>query len=282
MATHWIDTREGLETAVAHLLSHTTLALDLEGVALSRHGEVSVLQAATGRHGDVYIFDITTLGPEGFEGALSLRTLLECPTITKLFWDLRSDLNALHFIYKVLPTNVLDLQVMECAHRILTGKGGGKVSGLKFILDKTDHAGLSEEERASVKANKESAHTMFNPDHGGSYALWKVRPLNPTLLSYCTDGKFFFSILDTFQEVCSGLAMEAVARATQRRVDLAQREEFDQVKANKDLAVEIDKQLKKDVYRLVPPGVGGGSGSGGGGGGGGGGGYRGRGWGQHR
>ena len=105
--------------------------MDLEGVNLSRHGEICVLQITTGRLSPVYLFDICSLR-EAFAArdASSLKHLLEDAGIAKLMFDCRSDGNALFFLHNVRLQNVVDLQLLDVAHRKLMGIFCERINGL--------------------------------------------------------------------------------------------------------------------------------------------------------
>ena len=274
---HWVDTPAGCAAACAALRqraaeTNDALAVDLEGVSLSRHGEICVVQIATARRDAVFAFDICVLGGAAFAGPAGLRGLLEDENLTKVFWDCRSDAIALFFLFGVRPANVLDLQLLEVAHRFATAPAGAPrpaaVAGLAALIAKSPHARLSAAQQQRLRATKAEALRLFSPAMGGSYAVWKERPLRPTLREYCTDASLFFPIRASLRASCAALdgaaPRAALAEATARRLALSCSEEFDAVRANKYLAVGIDARLYEDLRALGLARDDGGGGGGGG------------------
>jgi len=83
-----------------------TLYVDLEGVRLSRHGTISLVQILVPETGIVYLIDVLTLGAKAFSTSSSsthttLKTIFESTSITKYFFDVRNDSDALFSLYGV-------------------------------------------------------------------------------------------------------------------------------------------------------------------------------------
>ena len=66
----------------------TTIAIDLEGINLSRDGQVCIVQLKSNTSSTVWLLDITTLGQTAFDHedseGRSIRSLLESTTIKKV------------------------------------------------------------------------------------------------------------------------------------------------------------------------------------------------------
>ncbi len=148
---------------------------------------------------------------------ISLKAVLECEDITKLMWDARSDNNALLHLFGVRLAGVVDLQLLDVAWRLARGERPASVSGLGWILEKTDRAGLSPAESAEMAAVKRAAQALFLPENGGGYAIWTLRPLPATLLQYCTDARTFFTLRAAYADAERAHA-EALRAAVQRRL----------------------------------------------------------------
>jgi hypothetical protein len=137
--------------ALAAIAAAATVAVDTEGVRLSRSGQLTVLQVATASQ--VYVFDILALGPGAFAAEpaahdgtpLSLRRILEDVTITKLAWDVRRDSDALSHQFGVCLRGVLDVQLAAVALRRAAGAKVVTLPGLpqsvKHFMDKARAAG---------------------------------------------------------------------------------------------------------------------------------------------
>ncbi|EME27272.1 Exonuclease 3'-5' domain-containing protein 1 [Galdieria sulphuraria] len=93
------------------------IAVDCEGVNLSRDGKLCLLQVSTGTK--TFIFDVCALQKELF--LTGFKEILESERILKVFHDCRYDSDALWWLYGVRLRNVLDTQV---AFRILREQQG--------------------------------------------------------------------------------------------------------------------------------------------------------------
>jgi hypothetical protein len=136
--------------ALAAIAAASIIAIDTEGVRLSRTGQLTLLQVATASQ--VFIFDILALGPGAFaaepaaqagaEGAapLSLRRILEDEAWLKLAWDVRRDSDALLHQCGVTLKGVLDVQLAAVALRRAAGETVVALPGLpqtvRAVLDK--------------------------------------------------------------------------------------------------------------------------------------------------
>lgn len=89
------------------------LYLDLEGISLSRHGTISLITIFVQPFNKVYIVDIHTMQSVAFTTASStsttLKSILESPTIIKVFFDIRNDSDALHAHYGIHIQGVQDV-----------------------------------------------------------------------------------------------------------------------------------------------------------------------------
>ena len=125
---------EALDRALRACVSSDVLAVDLEGVSMSRVGPVTLLQVAA--RDRVFLFDAQALGTaELFERAVSvdetdendgpkartakktLRGVLEDGQITKLMFDCRVDSDALFHQHGVALRGVFDVQLADVASR---------------------------------------------------------------------------------------------------------------------------------------------------------------------
>lgn len=111
--TTLLDSLSCLET------SPPSLFVDLEGDNLSRHGMISILQLYIHPESHVYLIDVHKLGADVFDtpsaNGLTLRSALESPTISKVFFDVCNDSDALYGLFNVMLAGIHDLQLMELA-----------------------------------------------------------------------------------------------------------------------------------------------------------------------
>ena len=107
MKVTFVDSIHGVKALVDEVMSliHPVLAFDAEGISLSRNGDLVLLQmyidTDAGPH--TYVVDVWALKTEdafhtsGIEyPQTTLKSLLEDPSIPKLFWDCRMDSEALY------------------------------------------------------------------------------------------------------------------------------------------------------------------------------------------
>lgn len=197
-----VDTAAGISTLVDVLYGQPTtppsLYVDLEGVKLSRHGSISILQIYVRPLNQTYLVDVYILGETAFRtpGAAgrTLRDVLEDAEVPKVFFDVRRDSDALFSHFDVRLAGVVDVQLMEFATRpvplpddwldICEGLGSKTyLSGLAKCVEQD--SGQSPAERAAWTANKQRGRRLFEPELGGSYAVFNKRPLSEEVRHYC-------------------------------------------------------------------------------------------------
>jgi len=186
-----VDTPAAISTLVDSLdVQPTTppsLYIDLEGVKLSRHGSISILQVFVSPSRRTYLVDIHTLRDEAFStrgaNGRTLKEILESDAIPKVFFDVRNDSDALFAHFGVRLRGVEDVQLMENAARP-TGRRRF-VNGLERCIN-TD-AGLSLTQRTEWKSAKERGLRLFHPDYDGSYEVFNTRPMSIDIIRYCVN-----------------------------------------------------------------------------------------------
>lgn len=117
----FVDTEAKIARLVGRLqnlpTSPPSLYIDLEGVDLSRHGSISILQIHILPLEETYLVDIHSLQEKAFSKTASdkghnLLGILESPLIPKVFFDVRNDSDALFSHFNVKLAGVIDLQLM--------------------------------------------------------------------------------------------------------------------------------------------------------------------------
>ena len=171
------------------------LYIDLEGIRLSRNGSISIVTVYVLPRQHVYLVDVHALGTAAFDTAAAdsttFRTILESPRITKVFFDVRNDSDALHAHFGIKLQGIEDVQLMENASR----PAGRRrfLNGLDRCIDRDSDATLSQ--KRAWKAAKEKGLTMFHPEKGGSYEAFNARPLGEALETYCVNDVLFMPVL---------------------------------------------------------------------------------------
>eukprot|EP00668_Euglena_longa_P040919 GGOE01053852.1.p1 GENE.GGOE01053852.1~~GGOE01053852.1.p1 ORF type:complete len:312 (+),score=76.23 GGOE01053852.1:82-936(+) len=104
-----VDHDDEADTCRGELAAEDTLALDCEGVHLSRYGKLSLVQIGT-RGGRCFLFDVLNCTAESPIVQL-LACLLESPAITKIIHDCRMDSDALFHLLNIRLAGVHDTQL---------------------------------------------------------------------------------------------------------------------------------------------------------------------------
>ena len=180
-----------LVDAIAKLpTSLPSLYIDLEGVSLSRHGSVSILQVHVSPDNRTYLIDIHILGGKAFSTAgasgQTLKGILESSSIPNVFFDARNDSDALFSHFDINLAGVQDIQLMELA----TGTYNRRhVKGLAKCIERA--ISLTMSEREVWKESKEKGLDLFAPERGRSYEVFNARPLSEDILLYCIQDVHF-------------------------------------------------------------------------------------------
>ncbi|PKS06161.1 hypothetical protein jhhlp_007478 [Lomentospora prolificans] len=180
--------------------SQPALYIDLEGTKLSREGTISIVSIYVQPLKHVYLVDVHTLREAAFTtpGArlwsgrsLDLKAIFEAQDITKVFFDVRNDSDALYAHYGIRLRGVEDVQLMENACR----PDGRRrfLNGLDRCIDQDLH--VTRAEKTAWKSVKEKGLALFHPRKGGSYEVFNARPLDPNIERYCINDVVFLPIL---------------------------------------------------------------------------------------
>lgn len=167
---------ESLVDPLAHLQkSFGSIYIDLEGIDLSRHGYVSLIQILDPSCEQAFIVDIHILGMTAFDTTGSegnpLKDALEPKTIKKYLLNVRNDTDALYALFGVLLDGVVDVQLLELASR----KGmKHALCGLAKCIE--EEQALPSEAPLQWQNTKKEVVKKFDPKVGGTYEFFNVRP----------------------------------------------------------------------------------------------------------
>jgi len=226
LAYELVDTPVGIVTLVDTLIglptSPPSLYIDLEGINLSRHGSISILQIFVSPSSRTYLVDIHTLRNKAFstcgQGGCTLKEILESGVIPKVFFDVRNDSDALYSHFHINLAGIQDLQLMELATRTFPKRF---VNGLSKCIERD--APLVTSEREMWKAIKEKGVRLFAPEHGGTYEVFNERPLPQDIKLYCIQDVQFLPRLWSCYDTKLTTAWRArVHKASKDRVILSQ------------------------------------------------------------
>lgn len=167
-----------LKTCVEAMREADVVAVDCEGVMMSRTGPITVLQCAT--RDKIYLIDIQALGVQAFgaRGSGGVRDLLESREAPlKLMFDCRMDSDALFHQYDVRLENVMDVQILDLATRRSLGLMIDRVAGIAKCTDKH----LTEAETAVAADLKVRVRKLYAVEES---QLWAERPLTEDARRY--------------------------------------------------------------------------------------------------
>jgi len=166
--THVVTSVRACLKAMQEIMQYTVVAVDCEGVNLSKSGKLCLIQVATPKK--VYLFDILKGGEKMFAGR-GLCCLLENDQVVKVMHDCRRDSEALHYQFNVCLRGVWDSQV---AHTVLSQFKGFKTPypiGLNTLLRT-----FGCEENKFKDSVKFTMSAMKN--------FWEVRPMSRMMIDY--------------------------------------------------------------------------------------------------
>lgn len=200
--------------------------LDLEGVNLSRHGSVAIMQVLVPPARVVHLIDVHTLKELAFEtkGATgtTMKTLLESDKYPKVIFDVRNDSDALHYHFQINLRCVVDLQLLEYATR--SGRRRF-VNGLASCISK--EGGLILAEFPMFEQIKAAGQRLFAPEKGGKYEVFHERPLATAIIEYCVqDVMILPKLLLVYGRLLRNELATQVQAETLQRITLSQSKNF--------------------------------------------------------
>jgi exonuclease 3'-5' domain-containing protein 1 len=103
-------------------------------------------------------------------------------------FDCRADADALFHQFDVLPQNVIDVPVVYCKYLLqVDTEGLGDHTYLKSLANAIEYCSskvIPQGEKQMAACVKESGRNAFAPEKGGSFEVWKKRPLGQELADY--------------------------------------------------------------------------------------------------
>jgi hypothetical protein len=201
----WVDTIDGLRAFLPNLdklkRGVAELSCDCEGgkTELGRRGCVTFFAVTIISLNHSWVFDTHKLGRRVFEEQStrgnSLRCILQSADILQLWFDVRSDWNALFFLYNIAPGWIHDVQFIEVLCRYEDRRH------LKSLLNcMKDYGGkfLNEKNLSEWVQAKEKGKTYFQANGWGCL---EQRPLSPVAKKYVGgDTKFLGQLYNLLME----------------------------------------------------------------------------------
>ncbi|KAL4871476.1 hypothetical protein BDV12DRAFT_194241 [Aspergillus spectabilis] len=194
--------------------------VDLEGMKLSRHGSISIMQIFSLPRNEVYLIDVHTLGQEAFSypstSGKTLKGILEDENIQKAFFDVRNDSDALYTHFGIHLAGIQDIQLLELATR----SGSRRfINGLARCIE--HDAGLTWSEASMWKDIKDNGRRLFAPERGGSYDVFNKRPLSEAIIKYCAqDVRILPKLWEVYNAKLEWSWKEKIEVATRDRINV--------------------------------------------------------------
>ena len=152
-----------------------------------------------------------------------MRDVLEFTTIPKVFFDVRTDSDALFGLFGISLAGVFDLQVMEFGARTHHGRF---VNGLASCIDRS--LDLNAEQKEERKRIKEAGIKMVAPKHGGTFEVFNERPLNSDIVLYCVQDVLWLpKLFDTYASKLGKKRWNKVDKATKERLEKSWSAEYE-------------------------------------------------------
>ena len=210
-----------------------SLYLDLEGLRLSRHGSISIIQLFVLPEDHIFLVDVYVLKEAAFcisnRSGTNLRSMLESTQVPKVFFDVRNDSDALFAHFRISLGGVYDIQLLEVATRSYSKD---RVAGLSKCIEKD--AQLTPEASAVWKATKQNGLLRFAPELGGSYEVFNSRPMLQDIVDYCTqDVVYLPGLWEIYTQKISAKWMRKVQDKTCERILDSQKASYEPHSRNK-------------------------------------------------
>lgn len=231
MEVHIVDSENGVAALIDCLECLPTqppsLYLDIEGVRLSRHGSISIIQLLVLPQNYIFLIDVFLLKEAAFsttnDAGTSLRSILESAQVPKVFFDVRNDSDALFAHFQISLQAVHDVQLLELATYPYLRK---RVHGLGACIERD--AQLAPQDLAVWKATKHRGHLYFVPEHGGSYEVFNFRPMLQDIVDYCTQDVVYLPVLwEIYTQKLSAKWMKKVLRESRERIVASQKASYE-------------------------------------------------------
>jgi len=230
MTVHIVNTPNEVVSLLNDIENRPTnppsLYLDIEGVRLSRHGSISIIQLFNVPQNHVFLIDIFVLRQAAFDTpnrcGITLRSILESEIIPKVFFDLRNDSDALFAHFNIFLRGSHDVQLLKAA----TQPWAKRLAGLRQCVEYD--AQLPVDVLKDWQTVKAKGRKLFSAEDGGSYEVFNIRPLLQDVITYCAQDVVHLPILwSTYSDRLSKSWLKRVEAETAKRVTLSQAESYD-------------------------------------------------------
>ncbi|CAG8981233.1 hypothetical protein HYALB_00003831 [Hymenoscyphus albidus] len=237
----WVESEEDYKKFLTYLheIKRNVIELALDCVAsrgLSRRGNVTHLTISVQSLDHTWVLCHTKLPLNFFDIADEssgkiLRSILEDPEIQQLWFDVRSDSDALFGIYEIRLGHVIDVQLMEVAARYGLERMRSGLASLKECVSNRGHKFLSHTTCQEWLYNKRKGREFFQ-QYG--YEILEDDPLPSTAKEYTAGDTFIlFGLYKEYKKdnIFIGEALKVdlgalVKEYSEKRVEYSQDSEY--------------------------------------------------------
>lgn len=205
-----------------------SLFCGLEGSNVGRRGSVSIISLFVVPRNTAYLVDVRQLSSDAFtvtnDMKVSLRTILESPSVPKLFSDVRNSSDALFSLHHVSLSGAKDIQLMELAYR------PGPFSSKKYVAALAECVAqcsrLSNAQKREWERVEIGAAGLF--DHQKSRALPLMKEFEQYCVQHVTVLPKLHDMYDTkLRRPGETFWQVEVQHATKERIKLSQKPQYD-------------------------------------------------------
>lgn len=244
-----VDNEADLKESLSEIKScdpNALLAVDCEGVNLSREGELTIVTVATEEK--AYVFDVAVLKQAVFDKGL--REILEDKSREKLMFDCRQDADSLLHQFRVSVAGVLDVQLLEIIYRRENSAATVTAQSTRYYRRRSMRVNEVENiygfrrcielyiEDEDVLKTKDEVKKVLEKNK----ELWKRRPLLDNLLRYCAvDTLELFKLYNKLKSA-NGEELPRLRIASERYADMYRSKterSFDGYETNAFLPLDI-------------------------------------------
>lgn len=224
-----ISSEADLKLSLTSITTGSKLYIDLEGDNLCRFGTLSLITILVEPGDTVSVIDVQILGDQAFSistpDGKTLKDILADEAITKYFWDVRNDADALWAYHRIDLKGVVDLQPLENASRVSSKL---LLNGLQRAIK--DYLVLSWKEKQQFDRIKDEVKKLMDKN------VFGARPMLASTLEYCTnDVKYLPQLKDVYLKRISKTWLEKAMKESAKRVEEVKKEKYDP--KNKDKAL---------------------------------------------
>ncbi|KAL9646363.1 hypothetical protein ABK040_014514 [Willaertia magna] len=220
-----VDNYNTLQKAKQELQNQSILAVDCEGVCLSYHGKLTLVQIAANHK--QYLFDFLIINENIKEEMVQfLKELFENESILKIFHACSSDCKALYGQYQIKINNIMDTQILFKYLPILTTDTNNSIDlsniGLNNLLI-----------LFSIEENlhKDDINNIYKIDN----TIWEKRPLSNDLKNYAAMD------VKNLEKLYHLMIQKLVQENNQQQLEIVK----------KECQLFVDKIIKKAVKPLI-------------------------------